>query len=74
MKFPPWWGYGYFLELHIEASVSHLSGCNSLSNYTSHIISFSLADTFNLMVRPQHIYSKCEDACFLYSNPCIKTS
>ena len=18
VKFPPWWGYGYFLELHIE--------------------------------------------------------
>ena len=21
MKFPPWWGYGYFLELHIEESI-----------------------------------------------------
>ena len=25
MKFPPWWGYGYFLELHIDryTSFSH---------------------------------------------------
>ena len=22
MKFPPWWGYGYFLELHIFHCVS----------------------------------------------------
>ena len=33
MKFPPWWGYGYFLELHnlklcvyIHTSVSTASG------------------------------------------------
>ena len=22
VKFPPWWGYGYFLELHIKNSIA----------------------------------------------------
>ena len=22
MKFPPWWGYGYFLELHNEKTIA----------------------------------------------------
>ena len=25
MKFPPWWGYGYFLELHIEITYNLIS-------------------------------------------------
>ena len=25
MKFPPWWGYGYFLELHIWVNLKNVS-------------------------------------------------
>ena len=25
VKFPPWWGYGYFLEPHIRKKTSHIA-------------------------------------------------
>ena len=31
MKFPPWWGYGYFLETHNDINV----GKNDIINYLS---------------------------------------
>ena len=41
MRFPPWWGSGYFLELHIAADnfipimeLQAVNGCSDVSVYT----------------------------------------
>ena len=32
VKFPPWWGYGYFLELHDAKTLYHDINFNNLRN------------------------------------------
>ena len=38
VKFPPWWGYGYFLELHI-IHFSHNSYSETEAKQFSHFVS-----------------------------------
>lgn len=64
-QFPPWWGYGYFLETHNKNFFSSVQ----MADQTSQIIYLPVQMVRQTVQMPQGLFiNRLSSVCFCYSN------